>query len=372
MYLNYKYKKRMGIKNLHRVLEKYAPGCYTKRHLSHYSYKKIAIDISLYLYKYKAIHGERWVECFLALIVALRKWDVHCIFIYDGKAPQDKVEEQLRRREVRSKMGDKIALLEQEIREYEQNGTVGPLIEEIQKKEGVVSLFRKKTPINISLAKAKVESMKGMMISITPDDITLSQKLFDAMQVPYLKAPAEAECYASHLCVSGLIDGVLSEDTDVLAYGTPIFLTKIDVRDDTLVEINYSKILEETGMTLKTFTDLCIMCSCDYNTNIPLIGFEKSYQLLKTHVTIENVISFLKTSNPKKYNDEVCSVVRYERCRELFTTSPVDCVIPYCGIPNFELLQDFLFIHNIQFDIKLLRKYLRHQEIVLIDDEKKE
>lgn len=354
----------MGIKHLHRLLEKYAPGCYRHTHLSQYAYKKIAIDISLYLYKYKAIHGDRWLECFLTLITCLRKWDVHCIFIYDGKAPVEKVEEQQRRRESRAKLNTKIHDLEQEILTFEETGAIGSLMEEIHKKEGgIVSFFRKNaTKINIQVIKDKLDSMKSMIIHITADDILLSKQLFDILRIPYVEAPDEAERYAAQLCVDGKIDCVLSEDTDVLVYGTPTFLTKIDTTKDTVVEITYSVILEEMGISNDTFRDLCIMCSCDYNSNIPLIGPEKSYQLLVEHETIEGVISNL-LKNPK-YTEDMCSVLKHEKCRELFSTHPIDYYIPYCGMPDFSMLQEFLRTNAIRYDISLLRKHLSCRELL--------
>ena len=366
----------MGIKHLHRLLEKYAPGCYKHTHLSHYAYKKVAIDISLYLYKYKAIHGDRWLECFLTLITCLRKWDVHCIFIYDGKAPVEKVEEQLRRRESRAKLNTKLQEIEQEILAFEETGEVGSLIEEMHKKEGGnVSLFRKNVPkINIQLIKSKFEAMKNMMIHITPGDITLSKQLFDMLHIPYVEAPDEAERYAAQLCVDGKIDCVLSEDTDVLAYGTPKFLTKIDTTKDTVVEITHSVIVEEMGISKETFRDLCIMCSCDYNTNIPLIGPEKSYQLLASHHTIEGVIDELKKT--PKYTDEICSVLKYAVCRDLFATYPIDYYIPYCGMPDFGALQEFLRTNSIRHDMSLLKKHLSPRDPVFeveeFEDEKVE
>jgi 5'-3' exonuclease len=368
----------MGIKSLHRLLEKYAPNCYRHVHLSQYAYKKIAIDISLYLYKYKAIHGNRWLECFLTLITCLRKWDVHCIFIYDGKAPVEKVEEQLRRRESRAKLNIKIQDIEKEIADFEETGTIGTLIEEIHKKEGgVVSLFRKNVPnINIELVKTKVEAMKNMMIHITPEDISLSKNLFDVLHIPYVEAPNEAERYAAQLCVDGKIDGVLSEDTDVLVYGTPIFLTKIDTNNETVIEITHAVIREEMDMTTETFRDLCIMCSCDYNSNIPSIGPEKSYQLLREHHTIENVIDELKkpsyhfTQHGQKhpYTDEVCAILKHEVCRTLFSTYPIEYYIPYCGMPDFNALQEFLRIHSIRYDITSLKKHLCPREPVFEDE----
>jgi flap endonuclease-1 len=361
----------MGIKNLHRILEKYASDCYKERDLSYFAFKKVAIDVSLYLYKFKAIYGHKWIECFLSMVVSLRKNDVHCIFIYDGKAPTEKIEEQYRRRESRAKMSDKISELENEIKIYEQTGEVGKMMEEISKKEGVVSLFRKVVPtVNIGVVKTKLESMKSMMISILPEDIKLTQDLFDVLHIPYLTAPAEAECYASLLCINGNVDCVMSEDTDVLAYGTPCFLTKLDTRSNKVVEITYSTILEETEMTKETFTDLCIMCSCDYNSNLPMIGHEKSYQLLKAYGDIEHVIEYLQSIKPLQYTDSACEILKYKRCREMFSSYPVTCDISYCGIPDFNEVELFLFQHSIYYSMALLRKNLSPRDIVLIDDEK--
>lgn len=364
----------MGIKNLHKLLEKYSKECYQTRHLSEYSYRKVAIDISLYLYKYKAIAGHRWVESFISLVNSLRKHDIHCVFVYDGQAPVEKLEEQKRRRDSRENQSKKIAELERQIEDFEKNGIIGPLIQELCETK-VSSLFRQQVikNYNINIAKAKVESMKSMLISITPEDVQLTRDLFDVMKIPYIQAPHEAENFCSHLAIHQKVDYVLSEDTDVLAYGTPYFLTKIDTFNDTVVEISYEKILEQTEMTKETFTDLCIMCECDYNSNIYLIGPEKSYTLLKAYENIENVLKHLKTLKNKdgtpKYTDDMFLPLKYEKCRELFTIEEScvkDIYIPYCDIPNFNDIQDFFFKHGIKYNIEKLKKNCTRE--VIFDD----
>lgn len=355
----------MGIKNLHKLLQKYAPNCYKTCHLSEYSFKKVAIDISLYLYKYKAVYGDRWIEAFISLVNCLRKWDVHCIFVYDSKAPVEKVEEQKRRAENRVKQVDKIKALEKEIEEFEQSGKVGEIISDISKKEGIISLFRNKQIVDISVVKNKLESMKNMVISVSPDDLLLSQQLFDMLKVPYIKAPSEAEAYASHLCVNQKVDAVLSEDTDVLAYGTPIFLTKIDTNKDTVVELKYECILEEIGMNKESFTDLCIMCGCDYNDNIKNIGPEKSISLLRNYKTIEKVLEDLDAQLDKDGNKKYdTTILKYQRCRELFQVPEVDFYVSYCGMPDFKALQEFLFKNSIRYSIDILKKNLSPRDLI--------
>jgi 5'-3' exonuclease len=366
----------MGIKNLHKLLEKYSKECYQTKHLSEYSYKKVSIDISLYLYKYKAIAGNRWVESFINLVNSLRKHDIHCVFVYDGQAPIEKLEEQKRRRDSRENQSKKIAELERQIENFEKHGIIGSLIEELCENK-VTSLFRQQVVknYNINLAKSKLESMKNMLISITPEDIQLTKELFNVMKIPYIQAPHEAENFCSHMSVYGKVDYVLSEDTDVLAYGTPIFLTKIDTINDTVVEISYNKILEKMEMTKETFTDMCIMCECDYNSNIYLIGPEKSYNLIKAYDNIERVLDHLKTLKNKdgtsKYTDDMFLPLKYERCRQMFTTEESlikDIYIPYCDIPNFQDIENFFFKHNIRYNIEKLRKNCT-REIVFDEDE---
>ena len=51
-------------------------------------YKKIAVDTSLYIYKYKVIAGEHWIDSFIKLICCLRKFDVHPIFYIWTPVPQ--------------------------------------------------------------------------------------------------------------------------------------------------------------------------------------------------------------------------------------------------------------------------------------------
>jgi len=354
----------MGIKNLHKLLQKYAPNCYEQKHLSEFSYQRVAIDISLYLYKYKAISGDQWIQSFIYLISCLRKWNIHCIFVYDNKAPVEKLEEQKRRRENRVKQSDRIIELEKELEIYEKGGEPSERMIEICKKEGVVSLLprgnmQRKQTIDVRLIKQKIESMKSMVISINEDDLDLSRELFDILQIPYTKAISEAEAYSSYLCIHGKIDAVLSEDTDVLAYGSPLFLTKIDTMNDTVVCINYQKMLDELEMTKESFVDLCIMLGCDYNSNVPKVGLEKSYALMKRYKNID-LIDEIK---------EHVDILNHIRVRELFAIpDTIDFYVPYCGIPQFEKIDEFLFKHGLRFNMKTLHKNLGESELSFIDE----
>ena len=44
--------------------------------------------------------------------------------------------------------------------------------------------------------------------------------------IPYIQAPGEAEALGSHMCITNEFKALLTEDTDVLAYGIPIFISE--------------------------------------------------------------------------------------------------------------------------------------------------
>ena len=58
----------MGIKGLNNFLRKKCVGVFNNIQLKDLAYKKLAIDISLYMCKYKVVCGDRWLSAFLTEI----------------------------------------------------------------------------------------------------------------------------------------------------------------------------------------------------------------------------------------------------------------------------------------------------------------
>tara|TARA_Y100000389_G_C17422476_1_gene497538 strand:- start:551 stop:1621 length:1071 start_codon:yes stop_codon:yes gene_type:complete len=356
----------MGIKNLNKFLKKNCPNVFEEIHISEYAFKKIAIDISLYLCKYKSICGDRWLSEFLNLVSCLRRNEIHCIFIYDNGAPPEKKEERKKRAESRHKMEEKIYMLSDALDEYYRTGEIDQcLIELYNKKKSSGTpkkrlLKNKQKKIDMNWIEWKIKKMKSYILNITEKDFQLTKDLFDILDVPWCMAPLEAETMCADLCKRGLVDAVLSEDTDVLAYKSPKFLTKITSSKETCVKIDYQNVLKELELNEKQFLDFCIMCGTDYNKNIFRVGPEKAYRLIKEHGSIEEIEKNTKLDT---------SVLKHKKSRELFTEYKKSDIkkIKYCGKPDFKKLKEFIFKHNININIEGIRKsFIR--EIVIIED----
>lgn len=350
----------MGIKNLNKFLKKHCIEVFEEIHISKYAYKKVAIDISLYLCKFKIISGDRWLGQFINLISCLRRNEIHCIFIYDNGAPPEKLNERNERAKSREKIQDKIYILEEALSKYYRTGEIDPELLELYNKNSKGSnkrLLSKRQKFNIEIVEDKIKKMKSYMLNLTPKDFELTKKLFDILNVPWLVAPLEAETMCADLCKRGLIDAVLSEDTDVIAYGCPFFLCKINSSKDTCVEIKYEQILTSLNLNSNSMLDFCIMCGTDYNKNIPKIGPENAYKYIMKYGDIDGI----------GMNTELnINILNHERSRELFLDYEQYEIekIKYCGIPDFELLTRFVFKYNIKIDIEGLKSSFQNNDII--------
>src|SRR6056300_1098746 len=106
----------MGIKNLNKLLMDVCPDVFRDQDMDTFSLKKIAVDASLYLCKYKIAFGDRIVDAYIDLIVKLREKKIHPIFVFDGKSPPEKAAERQKREDDRARQAERIAAFEQDMK----------------------------------------------------------------------------------------------------------------------------------------------------------------------------------------------------------------------------------------------------------------
>jgi len=336
----------MGIKSLNKFLREKCPEVFETTHISQYSFKKVAIDISLYLHKFKAIAGERWLAAFLNLVASLRRNQIHAVFVFDGKSPPEKSDERAKRRKERAKLEKYIFDLQQGVDEYHNTGAVSPILTALwNRRRSPKRLLGKSKNIDMDWILEKVKQKSYQLVAIGPEDFNSAKELFTILTVPYITAPWEAEKMCAKLCTDGLVDAVMSEDTDVIAYGAPMFLTKIDTSQDTVVAIDNMKIRKALGVSYPQLLDLCIMCGTDYNPNIFRVGAHTAYKKLLSFKNIEGV---------EENTTLDTSVLKYKKVRELFTKFEDYNIksIPYCGSPDYEKLLHFLNKHKVWYDTR--------------------
>ena len=176
----------MGIKNLNKFLRDKSEELFTKIHLSEYAYKKVAIDISLYLFKFKAVCGDNWLNAFVNLVCSLRRNEIHCVFIYDGQAPPEKEAEKAKRKEEKEKLKKQVYELEQALDIYHQTGVIEKILQELYKRRRSPTNKRLLGPsqqsIDMNWIEQKIDQKRAQIIDISTEDFKYTKDLFDILE----------------------------------------------------------------------------------------------------------------------------------------------------------------------------------------------
>lgn len=340
----------MGIKSLNSFLKTKCPQAFEHIHISNFRFKKVALDISIIMYKLKSRGTNyNWIADFLKLLLVLRDNDVHCTLIYDSGSPPEKALARKKRGDARQKSKEKLSAIKRDLELFKENGTVSDLLMQISNKSNNQPRLLKQTTqiFNVNAVELKISTMEDQDVNISPEDWVLTKNLCDIMDIPWYDAPLEAETMCADLMKRGLVDAVLSEDTDVLAHGSDL-LSKFNTVTKMCVLVRVDDICKALELTYDQFVDLCIMCGNDMNDNIPGIGPSKAYNLLLKHGSIDAIGENTKHD---------ISILNHKRTREIFVDydkHPVD-YIPCCGKPNYMNLERFMIVNNINLlvnDIK--------------------
>jgi len=341
----------MGIKNLHPVLKRMCPQVYREVPLSKYAYKKVALDLSIYMYKYKSSSANMWLDAFVQLIYILRKNDVHFVAVYDSKAPPEKDLERKQRSDAREKQRDRVRILRDTWDQFQEDHQGQDLTPEIIRQNPLLHQFVLKN-LNGEAIASRIENelvrMQYALMKITSSDFDLTKELFRSCGIPVLQAEGEAEATCALLNREGLVSAVITDDTDVLAYRTPIMLSKIDYQKETCIEIDLQEVLCALRLTESQFLDFCILCGTDYNTNMPKIGPERSYRLILEHGSLDAI--------QEAHLNLPMEILNYPRVRQLFSPRLLPGVeVPFCDFPDHSVLSHFFFVHNIPTGVDKIR-----------------
>lgn len=146
-------------------------------------------------------------------------------------------------------------------------------------------------------------------VDVTPD---MARQVIDELKkngIQYVVAPYEADAQMAYLEREGIVDGVLSEDSDLLVFGTKCLLTKLDQYGN-CVEINQRdfsacKEMSLTGWTDADFRVMAILSGCDYLASINGMGLKTAHRMVRKHKTIEKIVRMLQFDGkfhvPKDY-----------------------------------------------------------------------
>lgn len=135
---------------------------------------------------------------------------------------------------------------------------------------------------------------------VTPQMAKSIMVELDSKGVKYVVAPYEADPQMVYLEKMGIVDGILSEDSDLLIFGCNRLITKLNDYGD-CVEIcreNFSKVKSIPQLASYTESQLrlvAILSGCDYTKGINGVGLKTAFTLVRRFNNIEKILASLRT-----------------------------------------------------------------------------
>jgi 5'-3' exonuclease len=297
----------MGIKNFGAILKKSTTGVSTKSY-GDFSGETWAIDASIFCYRFahnaQSKRPNSHIDGFYQLFLRLLKFKIKPILILDGHSPQEKKHTVDLRIKQKQKTIDRADKLKQELSEIagtDEVNTPQQLNKLLTHSESEVVT---KANELIRVKKSIITFQAGMF-----DDIIL---LCELMNVPVMRAKGEADVLCSRLYKEGIVQAIMSEDSDILLYGGGRLIRKFGWTNEIeLLELD--KILQSLGITYQQFIDLAILCGTDYTTGtIPGLGPVDALCTIQNGLTIEQTLA-----DCRYQSDNFC----YQEARHLIQTS---------------------------------------------------
>lgn len=170
--------------------------------------------------------------------------------------------------------------------------------------------------------KKKANECFQQCVDVTPQMALALIKDLRSHNVKYVVAPYEADAQMAYLEKIGLVNGIITEDSDLLVFGCKRVLFKLNNSGDAM-EINShdlesNKELNFAGWDFEKFRTMCIFSGCDYLENIPGVGLKTAYKELSKHSSLDKMIKSMKMD--KNWRDKVPAdyMERFKRAEMTF------------------------------------------------------
>ena len=244
------------------------PDLIVEKDFSEYKNKKIAIDISILLYQVvisvrntgsdlmnsKGEITSHILGLFNKTIKLLEN-KIIPIYVFDGKPPDLKKKVLEMRKNIRKKAEEKMSNAETE--------------------EEKIKYFKR----SVSISKKQLDECRDLL---------------DMMGIPYVNAPQEADSQCAWLAKNGFADAVLTEDMDILTFGSPKIVKNLTSVRKNPIEIDLMGLKEKFGWTQEQFIEICVLLGCDYTDNLSDIYFLKIFHEFQKNKSIKIVLEKLK------------------------------------------------------------------------------
>jgi flap endonuclease-1 len=171
---------------------------------------------------------------------------------------------------------------------------------------------------------------------VTEKEYEECEQLISLFGYTVIRAHGEADILLSELSLCGKIDYCVSDDMDLVVFGSKNLLKNFTVSSKKKIqEIDLEQFKKDSKLSLDMIIDVSILIGCDYCTGSFGIGPVKAYNYVLKYGSIDNVIK----------HEHIELNVNYKKIREYFKSINVK------NCDNVKIL-------NMNCDKVILRKFL--------------
>lgn len=316
-------------------------------HISELKNKTVAIDIMTWLYRgvYSCcnelnnnIQTDLYLNYPLKMISMLSQFNIKIVAVFDGKDLKAKAQEDSLR-----------------LKNKEKNLELAQIIEQT----GEADIARKICKRALTVSDKMINSLLAILRKLG---------------IQYYIAPYEADAQITYLCKMKICDFAISEDSDLIPYGCPNILFKLNPNGEGLyfewdkfksssdASISSSKeLLLLKKMSCLNFIEYCVMLGCDYLDSIKGYGLKGATKLYKTYVSMDLVyksmcgidkfkpyLELFEKENFESYLNKAQKVVSLFCLQTVY--SPIkNKLVQLCNIDSNIELKEYINKNKIQF-----------------------
>ena len=228
----------MGIKGLNQFLRKTCSQNIRQVSLYELKGKVIAIDASIYMYRFKC--DDSLIDGIYQMATLLKHCGIVPLFVFDGKPPSIKNSALQKRHAMKKEAENK----HQELTRLLNMCVIEDIAEDIE---------------------IEINSLRKKFVRITNDDIEKVKSMLSLLGVSYYECNGEADVICSRMVQDNTAYACMSEDMDLFVYGTNTVLRYLSLLNTSVVIYDLNGILTTLGVSFKEFQDICIIAGTDYN-----------------------------------------------------------------------------------------------------------
>ena len=287
----------MGIRMLNKFLQDKCKSSISRINLSELSGKKVAVDISIYLYKF--LSDNVLLENLYLMISIFREHNIIPIFVFDGKPPVEKNDTIAFRKKTKRNAREEYYRLKQILDDIESDAGAGVVSDtgvvsdsDSNTNSNTIVEFDEETTISIPSKSVDIrlmmDKLKKKFVILKSDHIQNAKTLLQAYGMTYIESPGEADMLCAKLVSKNIVYACLSEDTDMFVYGCSRVLRYLSLTSSTAILYDFQEIIKTLDMTTYEFRQLCIMYGCDYlpkneKQNYKNMTIFNSYKMFKSY-----------------------------------------------------------------------------------------